>query len=355
MIPIRPKPREDEILSSWLIRCAIANGSDPEGWGGGIWEEYRIWTRDFDRSLPKSKAAPLCRAMGVSCSEIASMTLEPLIRRITGTDSLNPNTAWPWVIPTGIRNRSRFNGLHFCPECLKETDPYSRRQWRLSWNVACPKHKVILHLRCPQCYTAFSPHLVNYTDTDIGKCRKCGYDLRGISSEKADSRAIRLQEMLNREAASGEADGAICPDQSIADMFATLRMLMFLFHGVSRCQAVQRAAGELTGTDECMAVTYTGNALETADVTERHYLMVLCAEVFEMDIGDITDLFRKTGITRQMIAEARHEDSPVIRHLLQELPENGRSRETVNAGTRSIEPRSKEEVERLMDEIRRYL
>lgn len=355
MIPIRPKPKEDEILSSWLIRCAIANGSDPEGWGGGIWEEYRIWTRDFDRSLPKSKADPLCKATGMSCPEIASMTLEPIIRRITGTDSLNPNTAWPWVIPTGTRNRSKFNGLHFCPECLKETDPYCRKQWRLSWNIACPKHRVLLHLRCTQCHTAFSPHLVNYTDTDIGKCRKCGYDLRRISSEKADGRATHLQETLNRAAASGEADGAVYPDQSVADMFATLRMLMLLFHGVSRCQAVQRTASELTGTDQLPTITYTGNAIETTDATERHYLMMLCAEVFDRDIADIVDLFHKGGVTRQMIDEAKHEGSPFISFLLEELPDNGRIIGEVHAGKTKIEPRSKEEVEKLMDGIRKYL
>ncbi len=355
MIPIRPKPKSDEILSSWLIRCAIANGSDPAGWGGGIWNEYRIWTRDFDRSLPKSKAVPLCRATGISCTDIISMTLEPLILRVTNTESFNLNTAWPWVIPTGIRNRSKFNGLHFCPECLKEVEAYCKKQWRLSWNVACSEHKVILHLRCPKCHTVFSPHLMNYLDTDIGKCQKCGCDLRQIVSEKADDGAIGLQEMLNHSVVSGDADSAISPDQSLSDMFTTLRMLMLLFHGVSRCQAVQRVVSELTGSDEFPVITYTGYALETADVQERHYLMMLCAKVFEMNIDDISDLLRKADITRQMIAEAKHEDSPVISHLLETLRENGRSRESIYVGKNKIEPRGKEEVEHLMDEIRRYL
>lgn len=355
MIPIRPKPKEDEILSSWLIRCAIANGSDPEGWGGGIWNEYRIWTRDFDRSLPKLKAAPLCKVLGMSYSEIASMTLEPLIYRTVKSESLNPNTAWPWVIPTGIRNRSKINGLHFCPQCLKEHGTYFKKQWRLSWNVACPKHKSVLHLRCPKCHTAFSPHLVNYLDTDIGKCQKCGWDLRQIVSEKADDGAIWLQEMLNHSVVSGDADSAILPDHSLSDIFATLRMLMFLFHGVSRCQAVQRVVSELTGSDEFPAITYTGDALDTADVQERHYLMMLCAKVFGMNIAEIINLFREAGITRQMIAEAKHEDSPVISGFMEELLENGRNAGGIHSVKKKIEPRSREEVERLMDEIRRYL
>lgn len=196
---------------------------------------------------------------------------------------------------------------------------------------------------------------MNYLETDIGKCQKCGFDLRQIDSENADDLAIHLQEVLNSSALTGDANGAIYPDQSVRDMFATLRMLMFLFHGVSRCQAVQRVVGELTDTDEFPVITYTGNALETADVAERHYLMILCAEIFRMDIDDIADLFHKSGITRQMIDEAKHEDSPVIKFLLGALPENGRDREVAHAGKKKIEPRSKEEVEKLMDEIRRYL
>jgi hypothetical protein len=116
---------------------------------------------------------------------------------------------------------------------------------------------------------------VNYLETDIGKCQKCGFDLRQMDSEKADNLVIYLQEVLNSSALTGYANGTIYPDQSVRDMFATLRMLMFLFHGVSRCQSIQRAVSELTGTDEFPVITYTGNALETADVTERHYLMML--------------------------------------------------------------------------------
>lgn len=201
----------------------------------------------------------------------------------------------------------------------------------------------------------FSPHLVNYLDTDIRKCQKCGFDLRQMDSEKADNQAIHLQELLNSSVLTGDANGAIFPDQNVRDMFATLRMLMFLFHGVSRCQAVQRAVKKLAGTDEFPVINYTGNALETADVMERHYLMMLCAEIFCMNIDDIAAFFHNSGITRQMISEAKHEDSPVISFLLEALPENGRDRERTLVGKKKIEPRSKEEVEKLMDEIRRYL
>jgi hypothetical protein len=355
LIPIRPKPKSDEILSSWLIRCAIANGTDPEGWGGGIWNEYRIWTRDFDRYLPKSKAAPLCKISEMSYDEISAMTLEPLIRRIAKSNSLNPNTAWPWVIPTGIRNRSKINGLHFCPECLKEPNVYLKKQWRLSWNTVCPIHKTVLHLRCSNCHTVFSPHLIDYLDTDIGKCQNCGYNLRLMISSEADSEVISFQEILNLVLSTNDAHGAIFPDISVKDMFATLRMFMFLFHGMSQCQAVQKVAFEILETDNLPEIVYTGSALETASVNERHLLMALCARVFQLKIDEIIELFRDAGITRQMIAEAVREDSKVIDYLLVELRENGRARENVCPGKKKIEPKSKDAVERMMNEIRKYL
>ena len=48
-------PLTDELLSSWLIRNAIANGSDPAHFSAAIWGKWRAWTVDFDRQTPVSK------------------------------------------------------------------------------------------------------------------------------------------------------------------------------------------------------------------------------------------------------------------------------------------------------------
>lgn len=354
MIPIRPYPQKDEILSSWLIRCSVANASDPESFGGGIWNEYRIWTRDFDRYLPKTRAGPLCKAVSMSYEQISDMTLEPIIARITKND-LNPNTAWPWVIPTGTRNRSKFNGLHFCPECLKQSPTYFKKQWRLSWNTVCPEHGCLLQLRCPKCHTAFSPHLINYLDTDVGICRKCGYDLRQLHPEKADKDVLQLQERLNQAAFAGEMSVPWSLIEDIHDLFAITKALMTLFHRISRCQAVQRAACELLGEDTFPDIIYSGSILEMADVYERHFLMSLVAKIFELDLETVVKLFVDAGITQQMWKESVHEYSSLGRYFLSVLPDNGRGYPNVPHPKKVIGPRSKEDVEKLMDEIRKYL
>ena len=111
-------PRPDELLSSWIIRNSVAHGSDPMGWVYGFWGEWRAWTRDIDRDLPGDKAARLARFSRLSPETIRAMTLAPAVERMLGKTP-GVNQAWPWVIPTGRRNRSVVGGLQFCPECLQ--------------------------------------------------------------------------------------------------------------------------------------------------------------------------------------------------------------------------------------------
>ena len=233
MLPINVKSLEDELLSSWLIRTAIANKTDPLGFSGGVWEDmYRFWTRDCDRYFPEEKAAPLSKYTGLLYLELQKLTLEPIIKKITHQQNLNPKIAWTWVIPTGQRNRTHVNGLHFCSHCLDDPPVYFKKQWRLSWNVACPKHEILLQLHCSKCYTVFSPHLITYTNTDFTKCQKCGFDLRQSQIIKATNDVILFQERLNEAAFKDKIDSIILkpPDSSISDIFATIHIFIFLFH-----------------------------------------------------------------------------------------------------------------------------
>lgn len=290
----------------------------------------------------------------MSYEQITDMTLEPIIRRIT-KNGLNPNTAWPWVIPTGTRNRSKFNGLHFCSECLKQSPTYFKKQWRLSWNTACSEHGCLLQLHCPKCHTAFSPHLIDYLDTDVGTCRKCRYDLRQLNCTQVDKDVLQLQERLNQAAFAGEM-GVYWPlIEDIHDLFTITKTLMVLFHRISRCQAVQRVACELLGEEAFSDITYSGSILEMADVGERHFLMSLVAKTFELDLETVVQLFLDSGITQQMWKESIHEHTGAVRYFLNVLPDNGRHYPHIPHLKKVIGPRSKEDVEKLMDEIRKYL
>lgn len=92
-----------------------------------------------------------------------------------------------------------------------------------------------------------------------------------------------------------------------------------------------------------------------ADVHERHFLMSLVAKTFELDLETVIQLFLDSGITQQMWKESIHQDSKAVRYFLSVLPYNGRHYPNIPHSTMVIVPRSKEEVEKLMDEIRKYL
>jgi hypothetical protein len=177
-IPIELEPLPNEILSSWLIRNSIANGSDPGSWVSGVWFNFRVWTRDIDRHLAADKINKLSKITSLSKEQVRNMTLEPIVEKITSDYSLNSQKAWPYIIPTGTRGTSTTNGIHFCKECLKESTPYLKKEWRLAWNVACSKHKELLLHKCQKCDKTFAPYKVDYLNTQICKCTHCGFDLR---------------------------------------------------------------------------------------------------------------------------------------------------------------------------------
>jgi len=42
-------------------------------------------------------------------------------------------------------------GSQFCPRCLAESGGVWQIEWKLPWSFICPKHKIFLYDRCPEC------------------------------------------------------------------------------------------------------------------------------------------------------------------------------------------------------------
>jgi len=63
-VPMLP----DEIISSWLVRAALAQGCDPMVLTGEIWPKWRIWTRDVDRFLDETPLTRLVASSGIPLS-----------------------------------------------------------------------------------------------------------------------------------------------------------------------------------------------------------------------------------------------------------------------------------------------
>lgn len=359
MLPISVKPLKDELLSSWLIRTAIANKTDPLGLSGGIWENtYRFWTRDCDRFFPKDQSCKLSKYTGFSYAEHRFLTLEPIVQSILDDAILNPNVAWAWVIPRGHRNRTLVNGLHFCSHCLDDPPVYFKKQWRLSWNTACAKHKILLRLHCPKCYTAFSPHLITYTKTNITQCQQCGFDLRKCTAKRASEEVIAFQEKVNTMALEQKINASIVkkPDATISDFFKTMHLLQFIFHQSPKSKALQTLCETLNGEEVIFKKEKDdGATLHSQSVERRYQLFSYLAKLLSYDTQEIIKLFQDTGVTPQMLLLSNYKLSPCILEVISQLKDNSKCVTQRTISKTMIEPRCKEDVERLMDEIRPYI
>lgn len=178
--PIHPQIQPDEILSSWMLRIAQANGFKAHTfYAQQLGRSREIWTRDIDHLAPDWLVDLLADRTGSSVQAISATTL----RAFEGIvfERFNPSGATRWVLPLGVYHRSRRAfGQQFCPVCLAtDARPYLRRSWRLSINVVCAEHGVLLLDRCAGCGMPFAPHradiLVGRGRSARASLRHCGY------------------------------------------------------------------------------------------------------------------------------------------------------------------------------------
>lgn len=190
--PAVPSLLEDEIISSWLVRCALKHGCEPTTLTNDVWPGYRIWCSDPDRGLSSERLDVLSDLSGMTSESLQASTLMPVHRSITG-DACFAQGAALWFLCLGVRNRRRCGGLQYCPRCFAEDEPYYRIQGRLAWHTCCPIHKVILLDRCENCHAPLCPHLVKPPKEDIGHCHRCAAALSKaiVQPESPDAAAFQ--------------------------------------------------------------------------------------------------------------------------------------------------------------------
>jgi len=354
---INLKPFPDELLSSWLIRTAIANGSDPMSLTGTIWDKWRPWTVDIDRVIPDKKMLQLSFASNLPIDTLKSMTLEPIIEQILGGYKLNHSLPWPWVIPTGNRGRVHTNGLHFCSKCLKNPPIYFKQSWRLSWNTVCSKHHILLSIACPDCGTVVSPHLVTFQNTALEKCINCNYDLTQSPVIKASQSVIQLQSRLNTAAFNQHSTIKYPLNISgTKELFEVLHFLMIFLHtAYKKALPFQALFTELNVNIDKMNLSHSrGSNFESYSALERYYLMLSASKILSMPHTKVIQLFIQAGITKQMLNVSK--DKPqLITNISKKLIDNPRKRKANIREKEAIKPRQKSEVDVMMNEIQQHL
>lgn len=164
--PVTVAPQDDELLSSWLHRLALANGLAPRHFGDVLGLGAGMWSARLDLKLPDGTLDVLHQQTLVARERIAMMTL-----------GAGPGTRL--LLP--LRHVARCKAatwLQFCPDCLAGDDaPYFRRRWRSATRISCWEHGCGLRDRCPSC----GDGIAAFAQRDLIAqhfCKHCGHDLR---------------------------------------------------------------------------------------------------------------------------------------------------------------------------------
>lgn len=193
--PVTVAPQDDELLSSWLHRLALAHGVAPRDFGNLLGLGAGMWSARLDLALPGDTLDVLHRQTLVARERIAMMTL-----------GAGPGTRL--LLPLRhIARRKAATWLQFCPDCLAGDDaPYFRRSWRSATRISCFEHGCGLRDRCPGCGNGIAA----FDQRDLiaqHVCSRCGHDLRIAARVRvlaATRRKARLIDYLCRfEAARG--------------------------------------------------------------------------------------------------------------------------------------------------------
>ena len=189
--PAHPHPLPDEILSSWIVRVAAANGVrlQPLCWML-FGNAQSPWNRDIDRNAPPWLLKAFSQHTGINYWDIFHTTLVTYRTRLYPRRQSVGQLRWILPVKHHGMQRTAF-GQQFCPECLATDEiPYFRKQWRVALFSYCPEHHVELHDACPACgepvaiYRGdFGRELRNARPMHV--CHVCEHDFRGAERKKA--------------------------------------------------------------------------------------------------------------------------------------------------------------------------
>jgi len=186
VFPIKIRPQDDELLSSWLIRVALAHRTMPTTFTNLYLPETRnkLWASDLDLHADRPLLEVLSHKSALSVEELHGLTLRSYESVLF--ERLYPKSGGtPFILPLQMRGRyPKSRGLRFCPYCLREGEqPYFRKKWRLSFSTVCLSHECFLLEKCGRCGAPVSLYK-GCKQGRSSRCSRCGYDLRRCNSFK---------------------------------------------------------------------------------------------------------------------------------------------------------------------------
>lgn len=274
--PAHPKPLPDELLSSWIVRIAAANGVKLNTLTRQLFgPDLTPWNRDIDRNAPEWLLRVICARTGVPRERAVRATLHGYQGRVFPKALLSGQLRW--ILPVKVWGSTRLGyGVQYCPLCLAEgQEPYFRRAWRVGFYTFCPIHHVMLQDACPACGAAVALHR-----RDIGKnidesralshCHVCQYDYRaGPSSIVScyDVNCLDRHDKLLRKLQRGDAYLKFD-----IEYLSVLHQLCKVIVSRSNGEALLRYVAKMMGV-EVSELQRGGRAFEAHRIDGRHQVV----------------------------------------------------------------------------------
>lgn len=191
-------------------------------------------------------------------------------------ESHQPLGRTAWIMPLGIRARTRLSpGLQYCPACIEHA-PHYRRLWRVSWATVCVEHRLLLLDRCSQCASILAP----FRSSSGFTCYNCTVALADGERMPAGETVVRFQ--LQQEAVLTQGWGELGPNRFPYSIqyFQTIRHVARSLSLGARAESFRTMAAELWGGDPS-PYNREKRDLDVLSVADRYRLFDLVARLLE--------------------------------------------------------------------------
>lgn len=289
--PVHLKPKDDELISSWLTRLALAHGLNAVEFSSIEWPQKSLFLANMCRASDPEILQTLARRTGTSVEKVQGMQLtayEGLLYTSNHNpvwNRLNPSGGYPWILLINCARKSKQFVLQFCPYCLQEDkEPYFRRKWRLAFVTLCEKHGEVLHERCPRCgervnfETRALAIKIKLRRGALAYCLHCDYDYRNterirprlmVTPDEIDFQKFLL-DTLNEGWVKITGNGFVYSYLYFAVLHKLLRMLIFEY-----CNTLyERSVSDYFGISNFeVPLPHYQRYIESLNVQERRALL----------------------------------------------------------------------------------
>jgi len=279
---LHPKPHDEELLSSWLVRLGRAYGAKPTRFCAAVWRHPSFWHRDIDKGIYE----PVLTVLAEKTATPRARVLDTTLRGYAGfpKHELYHNGLSPRVLSIGLRNgrRQRY-WLQYCPYCLRDDDdPYFRRHWRLTFVTVCQTHCCRLLDRCTVCRTPCNIYQLPSDAVTLTQCHRCRFDARrawapALNGSADHHRVMQFQTMLVEALQRGWCPLSPAESVSTEQYLAVLQQLGRLLITRHRAHELRTGFCQHLGEPffEPSFPSPGARALEVLSVADRFPLMLL--------------------------------------------------------------------------------